>query len=139
MEKMKKLLSGLVALSFALSLSAAVLAQSKDDPTKPAKPAKATDSVKKAEAKKEKSHQITGVIEAVDEAAGTLTVKGNKASANLKVSDEVELSKIRVGEKVLVHYRGNTAYSVKKVTAKKASPKKTAKKEKAPAAAPASK
>jgi len=138
-EKMKKLLSGLVALSFALSLSAAVLAQSKDDPTKPAKPAKATDSVKKAEAKKEKSHQITGVVEAVDDAAGTLTVKGNKASANLKVSDEVELSEIRVGEKVLVHYRGNTAYSVKKVTAKKTSPKKTAKKEKAPAAAPASK
>jgi len=112
---MKQLLFVLVALTVALTLATGALAGMKAEPAK-------------VEAKKAKSHQITGIVEAVDTAAGTLTVKGKKQSVSLKASDEVKLAKIHVGEKVLVHYRGDTAYSLKKVSARK-----TAKKEMTPA------
>lgn len=146
----RKLMSLLVALTFVLSLVPVAQAQSKSEPAKPAEaatpaepmkadPAKKSEPAKKAQAKKEKSHQLTGIVEAVDDAAGTLTVKGRKTSVSLKASDKVDLSRIKVGEKVLVQYRGDTAYSLKKVAAKKAAPRKTAKKEKAPATAPAGK
>lgn len=146
----RKLMSLLVALTFVLSLVPVVQAQSKSEPAKPAEaatpaepmkadPAKKSEPAKKAQAKKEKSHQLTGIVEAVDDAAGTLTVKGRQTSVSLKASDKVDLSQIKVGEKVLVQYRGDTAYSLKKVAAKKATPRKTAKKEKAPATAPAGK
>ena len=128
---MKKLLSLLMTLSFALSLATATLAETKAAPVKPVEP------MKQAEAKKEKSHQITGIVEAVDDAAGTLTVKGKKESVRLKVSDEVNLEKIQVGDKVLANYTGDTASSVKKISGKKAEPKETAepaKKDIAPAA-----
>lgn len=118
---MQKPLSVLMAFAFALSLATVALAETKAEPMKAA-------PAMKTEAKKAKSHQITGIVEAVDTAAGTLTVKGKKQSVSLKASDEVKLAKIHVGEKVLVHYRGDTAYSLKKVSARK-----TAKKEMTPA------
>ena len=127
---MKKLLSVLVALTLALSLATLALAETKAEPAK------------KTEAKKAKSHQITGIVEAVDGASGKLTVKGRTDTVNLKAGDEVDLAKIQVGDKVLVKYSGDTAASVKKVSGKKAEPKKTAKKKIVPAepvAAPAGK
>ncbi len=129
---MKKRFPVLVALTLALVLAAVALAETKAAPAKPVEPAK------KAEAKKERSHQITGIVEAVDGAAGTLTVKGKKESVSVKVKDEGSLDKIQVGDKVLVNYTGDTASSVKKVSGKKAQPNETANKE-APAktAAPA--
>jgi len=117
---MQKPLSVLMAFAFALSLATVALAETKAEPMKAA-------PAMKTEAKKAKSHQITGIVEAVDDAAGTLTVKGKKASVSLKAGDEVKLAKIRVGDKVLVKYTGDTASSVKKVSGKKAEPKKTAK------------
>jgi hypothetical protein len=147
---MKKLFLVSVALIFALSLAAAALAETKAGSENPAEPAKSTEPMKadsagktvpmkKVEARETKSHRITGMVEAVDDAAGTLTVKGKRASVSLKAGEKVKLAKIHVGDKVLVHYRGDTAHSVKKVTARKAAPKKTANKEIAPASsAPAS-
>lgn len=149
---MKKLLSVLVALTFALSLATVVVAADKPAsapaaapakaaesavPAKaaePAVPAKAAEPMKaehaiKAEAKKAKSHQITGIVEAVDDAAGTLTVKGSKGSASLKAGEKVNLAKIHVGDKVLVNYTGDTASSIKKVSGKKATTKQMVKKE----------
>jgi hypothetical protein len=132
---MKKLFSVLVALTFVLSLAAVAVAADKPasaapaaEPAKAAVPAK-PEPAKKMEAKKEKSHQITGIVEAVDDAAGTLTVKGKK----------VTLAKIKVGDKVLVNYSGDTASSVKKVAEKKATPRKTAKKSQPKMAEPAKK
>lgn len=121
---MKKRFSVLVALTLALALAAVALAETKAAPAKPVEPAK------KAEAKKERSHQITGIVEAVDDAAGTLTVRGKKESVSVKVKDEVSLEKIQVGDKVLVNYTRDTASSVKKVSGKK---------EMAPPSAPAGK
>ncbi|MGB3398718.1 MAG: hypothetical protein WBA34_00945 [Candidatus Deferrimicrobiaceae bacterium] len=121
---MKKLVSVLVALMFALSLAAVAVAADKPASAPAAAPAK------KAEAKKApKAHQITGMVEAVDAAAGTLTVKGKKESVSLKAGEKVKLDGIAAGEKVLVTYSGDTASSVKKVAATKAAPKKAAKKE----------
>lgn len=136
---LRKLLAALAALTFTLSLAASAPAETKSGTGKPADPAKTAESAKKTEAKKEKSHQLTGIVEAVDNAGGTLTVKGKKVSVSLRAGDTVDLSKINVGEKVLVQYRGNTAYSVKKVTSTKAESGNAAKPEKPPASAPAGK
>ena len=154
---MKKLLSVFLAVAFALSLAGVSLAQTKAEPAKPAEPAMPaepakpaepmkSEPAKKAETKKAKSHQITGTVEAVDEAAGTLTVKGKKDSVSLTAGKKVKLEGIKVGDKVLVTYKGDTATSVKKVSGK-AAPKKMApakespekmKKETPPPAPPAS-
>lgn len=114
---MKKLFFVLVVLTFALSLAAVAVAADKPASVPAAAPAKA---------KKAKSHQITGIVEAVDDAAGTLIVKGKRKSVSLKASEKVKLDGIAAGDKVLVMYSGDTASSVKKVAAKKAAPKKTA-------------
>jgi hypothetical protein len=121
---MKEVLSVLVALTFVLSLAAVAPAETKARPAKTAEPAKAAQPAKQAEAKKEKSHQLTGIVEAVDHDAGTLTVKGKKESVSLKVTDPVNLERIRVGDKVFVNYTGDTASSVRKVTEQKAAPGK---------------
>lgn len=137
---MKNVLSVLVALAFALSLSAVALAQEKGAATKPAGPSatapqKAADPVKEAApakkaAKKAKAHQITGTVEAIDAAAGTLTVKGKRATLSLKAGEKAKLDGIKKGDKVLVRYTGDTAVSVKKVkgAAMKSRTKKAAKK-----------
>jgi hypothetical protein len=114
---MKKVVYVLMALAFALSIGSIALAGSK------------AETAKKAEAGKTRSHQLTGIVEAVDDAAGTLTVKGKKGSASLKAGEKVSLANIKVGDKVLVNYTGDTASSVKKVSGKKATPKQAMKTE----------
>lgn len=158
-SKMRKLLSVFVAMAFVLSLAAVATAEVKKAepaepaapaaPAKPAEPMKAAEPAKKPAAKKAaKAMQLTGTVEAIDAAAGTLTVKGKKDSVSLKAGEKVRLEGIAVGDKVLVKYSGDSASSVKKVTAKKAAKKEAptkavepAKKEAAPAApaAPAAK
>lgn len=140
---MRKLVSVLMAFAFALSLvsvaaaeekkaepmkAAEAAAPAKAEPMKAAEPAKAAPApAKKAVAKKApKAHQLTGTVEAVDAAAGTLTVKGKKDTVDLKAGKKVNLDKIAVGDKVLVIYSGDTASSVKKVPAKKAAKKAAA-------------
>ncbi len=138
---MKKLLSVIVAVAFALSLAAVVVAAEKPAaaPAK-AEPAKAEPAKKAA---KVKSHRVTGTIESLDAAAGTFSVKGKKETVNLKAGEKVKLADFAVGDKVLVKYSEGTASSVKKVTEKKKAAHKAMKKEAAPkkemapAAAPA--
>ncbi len=142
---MKKLLSVIVAVAFALSLAAVVVAAEKPAAAPAAAPAKAEPA--KAEpakkAAKVKSHRVTGTIESLDSAAGTFSVKGKKETVNLKAGEKVKLADFAVGDKVLVKYSEGTASSVKKVTEKKKAAHKAMKKEAAPkkemapAAAPA--
>jgi len=138
---MKKLLSVIVAVAFALSLAAVVVAAEKPAAAPAAAPAKAepakAEPVKKAA--KVRSHRVTGTIESLDAAAGTFSVKGKKGLVDLKAGEKVKLADFAVGDKVLVKYSEGSASSVKKVTEKKkAAPKaKTEaapKKEMAPAA-----
>lgn len=122
---MKKLLTGLLALTLLLSFAGAGRAERK---------------------KHVRAHRLAGTIQAIDAAAGTLTVKGKKDSVGLKAGEKVKLEGIAVGDKVLVTYSGDSASSVKKVTARKRAKKKAApakamepaKKEAAPTAPAAS-
>lgn len=127
---MKKLLSVGVALAFVVSLATVASAgrmagpaksvEQAQAPGKSAGPVKQSGSAKKAVAGKgAKRRQITGVVKAIDENAGTLTVQGRRGSVSLKVGEKVKLEGIMVGDRVLSMYSGGTASSVRKITAGK--------------------
>ncbi|HSL99062.1 MAG TPA: hypothetical protein VK944_02910 [Candidatus Limnocylindria bacterium] len=129
---MKKLFSVGVAMAFAVSLLTVASAARMAGPAKSvehaqaAAPGKSAGAVKQAEpAKKavagkgEKRRQITGVVKAIDEDAGTLTVQGRKGSVSLKAGEKVKLKGIMVGDRVLSMYSGGTASSVRKIAAGK--------------------
>ena len=153
---MKKIFTIGMAVAFAFSVAGFALAASHEKAAPAAAPAAAmpapaaVKAVPKAEMKAEKTaakpkaQQVSGTIESVDAAAGTLTVKGRKGNVNLKAGEKVKLGDVKVGDKVVVKYADGTASSVKAVkapNAKKAEPKADAKpmaeKKTAPAAAPA--
>jgi hypothetical protein len=102
---MKRRLTVFAALALVLSVAAAATA--------------AAETGKASDAKR-----LTGTVEAVDAAAGTLAVKGKKDSLSLMAGEKVDLGKIAVGDKVLVKYSGDTAWSVRKVAAKKTAKKR---------------
>ncbi|GAB4234702.1 MAG: hypothetical protein OHK0028_10990 [Deltaproteobacteria bacterium] len=117
---MKKIFAVVMAVAFAFSVAGlAVAAEKKADPA--AAPAdKMAPAAEKAPAKKAakaKAQQVTGTIEALDAAAGTLTVKGKKGNVDLKAGEKVKLDGFKVGDKVLVKYADGTASSVKAVKA----------------------
>jgi len=142
---MKKLFTMFLAVAFALSL--ACMAVAADNAAKPAKAAeKAATAAEKSATKAEKSavaaeksataakksakaksHQVTGTIEALDAAAGTVTVKGRKGNLDLKAGEKVKLGDFRVGDKVVVKYSEGTAQGMKAVKVKKAAAKAEAK------------
>ena len=119
---MKKIFTVVMAVAFAFSVAGLAVAAEKS-----AKTAK--------KATKAKAHLVTGTVEAVDAAAGTLTVKGKKGNVDLKAGEKVKLDSFKVGDKVVVKYADGTASSVKAVKAAKAAKKSAAKAEKAAAAA----
>ncbi len=97
----------------------------------PAGPAKKVEHAKKSQPaaaqgarKASRKHQITGTVEELNAAGGTLTVKGRKESVRLTAGEKVKLEGIGIGDKVLVKYSGDTALSVTKVKGKKAAAKK---------------
>lgn len=126
---MKKLFSAFVATTFALSIAAGALAETKARvageamaaaPAKSAGSAKlAVPAKKKAARKGAKVHQITGIVTAIDAGGGTLTVQGRKGTIGLKTGTKVKLGAVKKGDKVLVKYSGDTALRVTKVTAKR--------------------
>ncbi|MDI6865610.1 hypothetical protein [Thermodesulfovibrio yellowstonii] len=132
---MKKILAIVMALVFALTVTAAFAQQPAAKPAEPAKkaePAKPAEPAKKAEkpAKKEKVKQITGEVTAVDTVGKTITVKSKKQELTVAVTDE-QIKDVKAGDKVVVKYTEKdgkaTAKSVKKVAAK--AEKKEVKKE----------
>ncbi len=131
---MKKLFSVGMAMVFAASLATLASAGWVAGPVKSeeqaqvagsaksARPGMQADPVRKAvTGKGAKKRQITGIVKAIDEGAGTLTVKGRKGSVSLKAAEKVNLEGIVVGDRVLTKYSGGTASSVRKVAAGKAS------------------
>lgn len=131
---MKELFSVGMAMVFAVSLATVASAGSMAGPVKSAEQAQVAGSAKsagpetKAEpvrkavaGKRAKRRQITGIVKAIDQNAGTLTVKGRKGSVILKVAEKVNLEGIMVGDRVLTKYSGGTASSVRKIAAGKAS------------------
>ncbi len=128
---MKKLLSLVVAVAFALSFAAVAVAAEKTAAAPAAAPAKAEPAKK---AVKAKSKQVTGTIETLDAAQGSFSVKSKKETVGLKAGEKVKLADFAVGDKVLVKYSEGTASSVKKVPEKKKAAPKAEKKAAAPKA-----
>jgi hypothetical protein len=122
---MKKIFTIVTAVALAFPVAGFALAASHEKAAPAAAPAagKAVPTgEKKAEKTAAKAQQVSGTIEAVDAAAGTLTVKGRKGNVDLKAGEKVKLGDVKVGDKVVVKYADGTASSVKVVKAPKAAP-----------------
>lgn len=72
-------------------------------------------TVKKA-APKPRAKLFTGTIEDLDEAAGTLTLKGPKGEMRFQTREKVkeQLGELEIGDKVIVKHDGKTALSIVK-------------------------
>ena len=137
---MKKIFTVLMAVAFAFSVAGFAVAA--DNAVKPMKAAeksaasaeKSAASAEKSAAKAKKSakkatdQKVSGTIEALDMAAGTFTVKGEKGNVDLKAGENVKLDSFKVGDKVYVKYVDGTASSVKGVKATGRAAKKATKK-----------
>ena len=129
---MKKIFTIVTAVALAFPVAGFALAASHEKAAPAAAPAAAKPAPaavkaaptgeKKAEKTAAKAQQVSGTIEAVDAAAGTLTVKGRKGNVDLKAGEKVKLGDVKVGDKVVVKYADGTASSVKVVKAPKAAP-----------------
>jgi Cu/Ag efflux protein CusF len=124
---MKKILAVVMALVFALTVTAAFAEQPAAKPAEPAKKAE--------KPAKEKVKQITGEVKAIDTVGKTITVKSKKQELTIAVTDE-QIKDVKAGDKLVVKYTEKdgkaTAESVKKVAAKaekKGEAKKEVKKE----------
>jgi|UniRef100_A0A7C4EM73 microtubule-associated protein 1 len=124
---MKKILAVVIALVFALTVTAAFAQQ---PAAKPAEPAKKAEPAKPA---KEKVKAITGEVTAIDTVGKSITVKSKKQELTISVTDE-QIKDIKAGDKVVVKYTEKdgklVAKSVKKVAVKA---KKAGKKAEKPA------
>ncbi len=72
-------------------------------------------TAKKA-APKPRAKLFTGTIEDLDEAAGTLTLKGPKGEMRFQTREKVkeQLGELEIGDKVIVKHDGKTALSIVK-------------------------
>jgi hypothetical protein len=152
---MKKFLTVLMSVAFVFAIAGFALATSHEKAAPAAEKAaasaeksavsaeksavsaeKSATEAKRA-AKKAASRLATGTIEAVDAAAGTLTVKGKMGNVDLKAGEKVKLGDFKVGDKVVVKYADGTASSLKAVKAAKSAKSAAEAKKAAPAPAPA--
>lgn len=122
----KKLLSFLIAVAFAFSVSTTFAQVSKPMETKPAEPPKKTAPAKPAKVVKEKV--ITGEVTAVDPVGKTIKVKSEKEELTIGVTEE-QIKGIKEGDKVTVKYvEKNGSLVAKSVAKAKKTEKKTGKK-----------
>jgi hypothetical protein len=113
--KMRKLFPVLAAAAFALSIVAGGCAKEKSPPQpQPAK--KAIAGTEKNAAPKPHVKLFTGTIEALDAAAGTLTLKGRKGEMRFQVHEKVkeQLDGLIIGDKVIVKHVDEIALSIVK-------------------------
>ena len=111
---MKRIFSVMIAVAFAFSVAGFAIAAEMPAP-KPtqAPPGAQPPAAPAAEHGIPVSSKVTGTIEAIDAAAGTFSLKSKKSSVNLKAGEKVQLGDFKVGDKVDVKYRGDTASEVK--------------------------
>lgn len=114
---MRKVLSVLAAA--ALLGSFALAGESKAEAAKAKASVSASEPSGGTAAKKAPgARQLTGVVEAVDAAEGTVTVKGKRKAVRFRAGGKAKLDRIAVGDRVRVRYSGDTASSVRKVPAR---------------------
>jgi hypothetical protein len=130
-KQMKRIFALCAAAAFALSLAVTAVAAEPKKPVAPpakgAEPAKAMEPAKKDAVKKARTKVVTGTIETVDAAAGTLSIKGKKETLQLKAGEKVKLDGFKVGDKVTATYSEGVVSKI--VAARKVAPKEETKKE----------
>jgi hypothetical protein len=113
---MRKPVTALAAATIALLIAAGGCAkeQSLPPPPQPAEKEVAVP-VKKA-APKPRANLFTGTIEELDEAAGTLTLKGPRGEMRFKTGEKAkgQLDGLEIGDKVIVKHADNTVLSIVK-------------------------
>ena len=112
---MRKLFLVLAAAAFALSMVTGGCAKDKSPPQ--AQPAKkeAAETAKKA-GPKLRAKLFTGTIEDLDEAAGTLTLRGPKGERRFEAHEKVkeQLDGLEIGDKVIVKHIDEIALTIVK-------------------------
>ena len=112
---MRKLFPVLAAAAFALSIVAGGCGKEKSPP-QPQPARKAIAGTEKNAAPKPHVKLFTGTIEALDAAAGTLTLKGPKGEMRFQVNEKVkeQLDGLKIGDKVIVKHVDEIALSIVK-------------------------
>ena len=114
---MRKLIAVIAAAAFALSIVAGGCAKDKSPPQlQPAKKEAAVTVTEKKAAPKPRAKLFTGTIEELDEAAGTLTLKGPKGEMSFQTHAKVkeQLDELEIGDKVIVKHYDKTAITIVK-------------------------
>ena len=107
----------LVFVAAVLALSIVAGGCAKDTSPPQPQPAKRADAVTAKKAvPKPRAKLFTGTIEDLDEAAGTLTLKGPKGQMRFQAHDKVKerLDDLEIGDKVIVKHLDETALSIVK-------------------------
>ena len=112
---MRKPFPLLAAAVFALSIVAGGCAKEKSPP-QPQPARKAIAGTEKNRAPKPHVKLFTGTIEALDAAAGTMTLKGPKGERRFQVHEKVkeQLNDLNIGDKVIVKHAEDIALSIVK-------------------------
>jgi len=112
---MGKLFPILAAAAFALSIVAGGCGKEKSPP-QPQPARKAIAGTEKNAAPKPHVKLFTGTIEALDAAAGTLTLKGPKGEMRFQVNEKVkeQLDGLKIGDKVIAKHADEIALSIVK-------------------------
>jgi hypothetical protein len=113
--KMRKRFSVLAAAAFALSMVAGGCAKEKSPP-QPQPARKAIAETGQNAASKPHMNLFTGTIVALDEAAGSLTLKGPKGAMGFQAREKVkaQLDGLKIGDKVIVKHVDEVALSIVK-------------------------
>ena len=112
---MRKRFPVLAAAAFALSIIAGGCAK-EPSPPQPQPARKAIAGTEKNAAPRPHAKLFTGTIEALDAAAGTLTLKGPKGERRFQVHEKVkeQLDGVSIGDKVIVKHVDEIALSIVK-------------------------
>ena len=112
---MRKRFPVLAAAAFALSIVAGGCAKEKSPP-QPQPARKAIAGTEKNVAPKLHVKLFTGTIEALDAAAGTLTLKGPRGERRFQVREKVkeQLDGLEIGDKVIVKHMDEIALTIVK-------------------------
>lgn len=112
---MKKRFSVIAAMAFALSIFTAGCT-GENLPPKPQAPKKETAVPEKKDAPKSSMKLFTGTIVALDETAGTLTLKGPKGAMDFQAREKVkkQLDGLKIGDKVIVKHIDEIALAIVK-------------------------
>ncbi len=113
---MKRLFPVIIAGVFALSVFLAGCTSEKVTPS-PRPPKKDTAVTARKGGPKPRVQLFTGTIVAVDETAGTLTLKGPKTERDFQVGKKAkqQLDGLKIGDKLVVKHVDETALSIVKL------------------------